>query len=286
MQKLFNNILVPIDFSSASERALGKAVEMANEYHCDIHLLHVVTISPFAFTTMAESHLLLPNEIVDYNEKPGSDMDKLLAMYAPHLLDGRRLYRHIAKGLWNDIVIDMVEEHHIDLLLLGQQEPSLRKRKMIIDPNSIAEASFIPVITVPPGNRRLGELFSIVVPVTDFLPIKKLMYGIYMAQHHRSTIKLLGIENEGDDQYNRKVTHYLNKSFQLIRDNCDVPVEIAITTGTNVADTVNSYAFKNAADLVIVNPGRQSRMPGILASLLGNVLQRYSIPPVLTVRAV
>jgi nucleotide-binding universal stress UspA family protein len=82
------------------------------------------------------------------------------------------------------------------------------------------------------------------------------------------------------------VDHYLKKSFQLIRDNCQVPVDIATVVGVSVADAVNEYAHRNAADLVIVNPGRQSRMPGIVSLLTGSVLQKYSIPPVLTISAV
>jgi len=169
--------------------------------------------------------------------------------------------------------------------LIGQQGRSFRKKRMILDANRIAEKTNIPVITIP-ENRRLTGLTSIVIPITDFLPVKKLMYGVYIAQRFNATIRLLGIEDSKDGNQAKKVQHYLKKSFQLIRDNCPVPVKMASVSGHNVADTVNDYAFKNAADLIIVNPGKQTRMPGLFSSLFGNFLQKFSAPPVLTVNPV
>ena len=39
MNKLFNNILVPVDFSDASELAIEKAIDIANHFKFNIHLV-------------------------------------------------------------------------------------------------------------------------------------------------------------------------------------------------------------------------------------------------------
>ena len=41
MQKLFNKVLVPVDFSEKSRKAVEKSLELAAEYHCSVHLLYV-----------------------------------------------------------------------------------------------------------------------------------------------------------------------------------------------------------------------------------------------------
>ena len=41
----------------------------------------------------------------------------------------------------------------------------------------------------------MTKLYSILIPVTDFLPIKELAYGVYVASGNNTTIKLLGIES-------------------------------------------------------------------------------------------
>ena len=73
------------------------------------------------------------------------------------------------------------------------------------------------------------------------------------------------------------------KAYKLISDNCGVNVEFEKTQAANVADAVNRYAQDKSADLIIVNPGTQTKMPGVLSSLLGNIIQKYSSPPVLTI---
>ena len=285
MQKLFNNILVPVDFSRVSKKAFESAIETANAYECNVHLLHVATISPLAAVAMAEGHVAVPDEQINNQKELEFQLANLKNDYLQLLENGKSVYTYLAKGLWNESIIDFVIDHKIDLVLIGQQGRSFRKKRMILDANRIAEKTNIPVITIP-ENRRLTGLTSIVIPITDFLPVKKLMYGVYIAQRFNATIRLLGIEDSKDGNQAKKVQHYLKKSFQLIRDNCPVPVKMASVSGHNVADTVNDYAFKNAADLIIVNPGKQTRMPGLFSSLFGNFLQKFSAPPVLTVNPV
>ena len=46
MQKLFNKILVPVDFTERSEKAVEKAGEIAAQFNCSVYLLHVRYLSP------------------------------------------------------------------------------------------------------------------------------------------------------------------------------------------------------------------------------------------------
>ncbi|HEU4574816.1 MAG TPA: universal stress protein [Chitinophagaceae bacterium] len=283
MQKLFNNIVIPVDFTKVTENAICKAIDLANEYHCNIHLLHVITVSPFSGISPAKEYI--PTPVLSQpvtNKDVQQQLDRLIKKYEKNLATGSTICAHIVRGSWNESVIEFVITHKMDVVLIGRCGSFFRNRRAVLNSNKIAEKTNIPVITTP-ENRRLTKLYSIVIPITDFLPVKKLMYGIYMAQHHNATIKLLGIESDKDFYKNKKVQYYLKKSFQLIRDNCAVPLEIVTTAGDNVAEAVNQYATKSAADLVIVNPGRQSRLPGFLSFLFGNFLQRFSGPPVLTI---
>ena len=285
MQKLFNNILVPVDFTRFSKKAIESAVETANVYDCHVHLLHVSAISSLVSVAVAEGHVFVPENITDNQKELEYKLENLKNECQQLLENKRSVFAYVAKGLWNETIIDSVLSHKIDLVIIGQQGRSFRKRKMLFDANKIAQKTNIPVITIP-ENRRLTGLTSIVIPITDFLPVKKLMYGVYIAQQFNATIRLLGVEDSKDIYQVKKVQHYLKKSFQLIRDNCTVPVEMASTSGRNVADAVNNYAFKSAADLIIINPGKQTRMPGFFAPLLGKFLQKFSAPPVLTVNPV
>ena len=177
MQKLFNKILVPVDFSSKSKPVLEKAMRIAVQYNCSIHLLHVVTAAPFSAVAMAGGHITIPFAMIANKQELEFQLEKLCNYI--HLQSGNSIEvePNLLKGSWNDAVIDFVREKKIDLVLIGQKGRILRKRNMLLNPDVIAEKTDVPVITIP-SNRRLTGLYSIVIPITDFLPVRKLLYGI------------------------------------------------------------------------------------------------------------
>ena len=282
MQKLFNKILVPVDFSSKSKPAVEKAIAIAVQYNCSIHLLHVVTIAPFSAVAMAGGHMAVPFDLIDNKQELEFQLEKLCKHIHFESDNSIKAEYTLLNGTWNDAVIDFVHKNKIDLVLIGQKGRVFRKRNMLLNPDLIAERADVPVITIP-SNRRLTRLYSIVIPITDFLPVRKLLYGIYIAFNYNTTIKLLGIENS---KTREKVQYYLAKASQLIRDNCNIKVEMETIVSENVAEAVNQFAILRAADLLILNPGAQTKMPGLLSSFLGNIIQKYSAPPVLTVNRV
>ncbi len=282
MQKLFNKILVPVDFSGKTKIAVEKAITIAKQFNCSIHLLHVVTLEPFAAAAMAEGHTMVPYNLPVNKKELDFQLDKICKHINLLSANTIEVNYSIVAGTWNQAIIDFSNEHQIDVILIGQKGQAFRKRKMVLNPDIIASKANIPVITIP-SNKRLSQLFCIVIPITDFLPIRKLLYGIYLAGENNTTLKLLGIENEKTSEL---VQYYLAKSYRLIKDNCTVKVEMETTYNHNVAAAVNEFAKLQSADLIIVNPGAQTKMPGFFSSLLGNIIQKFSIPPVLTVNPI
>ena len=282
MQKLFNKILVPVDFSSKSKMAVEKASDIGKEYNCSIHLLHVVPISPFAAMALTEGPMVIPISGIENKASIEAEFEKLIRTV--RLLNGDvvKVDFSILQGTWDEAIIEFTNHNNFDLVLIGQKESLRLKRKMIINPDRIAARANVPVITVP-SNKRLTKLFSIVIPITDFLPVRKLMYGVYIASGYDTTIKLLGVEN--DDNHD-KVQHYLQKATQLIKDNSAIKVETETIRSHNVAEAVHQFTRQRHTDLLILNPQTQTRMPGFFASFFGNIIQKYSTPPILTVNPV
>lgn len=282
MQKLFNHILVPVDFSERSSHTVEKAADMALTYQCDILLLHVVSRASFLTIPIREAYSGIPFTIIDNRKELEYKMEQLKQLAMGKASGRVNIRTAITEGEWEEVVAEAVSRHSIDLILMGQQERSLIKRGVRIDPDKIAGRTDTPVLTVP-DNRRLTHLYSIVMPVTDFLPVRKLLYGIYIASQYTTTIKLLGIEN---DRTRNKVEHYLQRAYRLINENCRISIELETVSGENVAQVISHYSANSAVDLIIINPGMQSRLPGFFSSFLGGILQQYSTPPVLTVNPV
>jgi nucleotide-binding universal stress UspA family protein len=279
MQKLFNKILIPVDFSSKSKSVITKAVNLAKQYDCEIYLLHVITTSPFAAIASADGHMCIPYFAMSNREELESQLQKLcdqVRLISDHTL---KIKYSLLKGIWESSLIEEVKRKKIDLVLIGQTERLNFKRKMLLNPDKIAEETRVPVITVP-ANHRMTKLYSILIPVTDFLPLRKLVYGIYIASVYNTTIKLLGIESYDTKEM---VAQYLEKAVRFVKDHYHIMVEKETLCSDNIANTVNEVARREAADLVIVNPDSQTKMPGFLSSLFGNIMQKYSAPPVMTV---
>lgn len=282
MQKLFNKILVPVDFSAKSKKAIDKAMDIALEHNCTICLLHIASIPSLGALAVPDGHISVPISLVSNNKELEFKLEKLISYIYLHTGGQIEAETRILYGGWNEGIIDFVYEHNFDLVLIGQDERFLKKRTMLLNPDLIARKTNIPVITVP-SNKRITRLFSIVIPITDFLPVRKLMYGIYIASGYDTMVKLLGIENEKNHS---KMEHYLQKAAKLIRDNSSVKVNIQKISSKNVAEAVERFTRKEHTDLLILNPDTQTKMPGFFSSLFGNIIQKYSTPPVLTVNPV
>ncbi|MBC7424074.1 MAG: universal stress protein [Ferruginibacter sp.] len=278
MQKLFNKILIPVDFSPVSKRLLEKAVEMALQYNCTIHLLHVMPNYVAAYCALVRGGMMLPLDAIDDNPAIEKAMEKMCGHIPEKLKDASNPWYTIQAGNWDDAIINLVQADYFDLVLIDRESLLLSAKRIALDPDKIAQKTGVPVISLP-AESRLGKLGSIVIPVTNFLPLRKLIYGIYMAQASNIVLKLVGIENKT----NAKVGYYLAKCFSLVRDNCSLQVELEMTESNNVAEGIKSFAGSHATDLIIVNPGTQTKMQSFFARLTRGSLQKYSIPPVLTV---
>lgn len=279
MQKLFNKILVPVDFSGASAKAVDKAVLMANAFKCSITLIHAVS----------------PEQIIksEKNRYGISDTGFELSNYKDTALQLKRMAREasytasrsieinsvVIRGGWNEGIAEYINRYKVDLVIVCQRKHFFWKRKTALDTDRIAALTCVPVIEVP-ANRRLTGLGSIGIPVTDFLPVRKIMYGIYLANANNATLKLLGVKVNADEADNE---YYLYKAYQLIRDNCIVKTELETIRGESAEAAVNEYVHNNTADLVIVNPDAASSTRSAFYAFLKNMRQRHSGSPVMTV---
>lgn len=278
MQKLFHRILVPVDFSFRSLKAAEKAVATAADYQCSVTLLHVVDRHPFATVALTEGHMHVPYDLIDNRQELEFQLAKLVDRSLGKVKSPVSVSTNIVCGQWDDVVIEYVQHNNIDCVMVGQRSRFRRKRHMLLNPDKIADATNIPVITIP-VNKKLISLKSIVIPVTDFFPIRKLLYGMYIASHNHATIELLGIEQE----QNSEVTeYYLKKSNDWLLQH-GVTAKVTKVQHQNTAAAVTEFANEHETDLLILNPGLQTTMPGWWSSLLGNIIQKYSLPPVMTV---
>lgn len=279
MEKLLKQILVVVDFSDKSRQVLDSIIPMANELKCDIHLLYIVQPTVLPFTINSHQIIAVKSDQIAWAT---SRMMALQGEYIPLMEKGRFIYSHVAEGGMERTIRTFTMKHEIDLAILTYRRRfAWSKWLNRININRLTKKIQCPILNIP-ESTSIHHIRNIVLPVTNVLPLRKIMFASYLAQYHDARIHLVALKDnqEGEES---KDNSYLYKSYQLLRDNTDLAIECHPVNGENIANTTLQYAESVNADLIVVQPGKEAELPGILNSIFSRFLFSASRIPVMAV---
>lgn len=227
MAIVFGKILVPVDFSANTEAAVRKAVELAGEEKSLIHLFHVER----GLTTL-EAKLKL-NLIKSVTEAKWPSVGVMV-----HVDGGRSVRAGI---------IRMSGSIAPDLIVIGKRD---RERRFsfshAISPQYLAKMTRVPVLTVKPGNAD-QKIKTIIIPVKDVVPERKLEIARAIAQRYRSQVHLVttgkALSSRAFVNTYRELREYLGQRVAYYAD-----------ARRNLTEATASYAKSVMADLIITDP--------------------------------
>lgn len=139
---MYSNILVPTDGSEPSRKAATRAIDLADRYDATLHALYVVeatALTPDLNTAALYEELesigrRAIDEVLEEAERVGVEPVR----------------EEIASGQASSAIVTYVEDHDVDLVVLGTHGRSGLERYLI---GSVAEKvirrSPVPVLTVP-----------------------------------------------------------------------------------------------------------------------------------------
>lgn len=267
MYKLFNNILVPLNIDRHCDIAIERAVQLSVQFHCDIHLLYL-TSKPFWKTrphTAEAEHKMKLNVVRD--------------QHMAQMPKGCTLHVSIREGNAAGALMQYIALNNIDLILTHKQQRTFGVFDSRMDINRLAANTGCPVLSLQ-TNPSLQGIKNIVLPVGDQLPLRKIMLAIYMAKDSNAAIHLISLSNNTAAQ---KRYVYLEKAYQLLRENTSLPIKCKMVMGENIADTTLEYARNVEADLILVKAGDESLLSGPMNRLFSKFLFNRSTIPVITV---
>lgn len=131
-------IVVPVDFSEASERALRYAIDLAARLGAEIHLVHVWQLSAYASPA---------SELARGMERDlARDLEQLAARHAG---SGVLLHRHLRLGIPYVEICQAARELEADLIVMGTTGKTGLEHFLL---GSVAERTVrsadVPVLTV------------------------------------------------------------------------------------------------------------------------------------------
>ena len=266
----FNKILIPVDFSLNTEIAVKKAAGLVGADETVLHLLHVMRPG---------RHALHQWKVWAVEKELEQWKDTIRQRY-PAL----RVRTHILKGhSVQRMVIECAEMLKPDLIVIGRQNNRRRwSFSRGISPDGIAKKSDCPVLTVKPGSLDTRTRV-IVIPIRDFLPERKLEWGVLLARRYKAQVHLLAIRDNPEPAQWALPQVFL-KAYHHLRENLHHPIEYSSTGRHSPARAALNYAEMIMADIILVNPETESGISGFACSRhISDLLARDSKIQVLDV---
>lgn len=261
------NILVPVDFTSKNRWAIAKAVELSNSFHCNIHLVHVRGRQDrmFSQNTKQESAL--------------QKLKDLRAQYQHQLCGEGRIELCVLNGSRSRQLQEYIQKYGMDLITTGLSRFNLLHRiASSVSISNLANRTQIPVLAVR-SSGMVCHYKKIVLPVGEELPLRQIRLVAVLGRAFRSTVYFVSLRK--DDGTKGKLL--INEALEIVQSISTVPVQSFLLEGKNLAKSTLEFSRKINADLIVVNPIRELRLPGWWNRITNRLLSYASRIPVLTI---
>lgn len=269
MAIFFSKLLIPVDFTLNTEIAIKKAISLIGTDKVVLHLLHVV-------------HPRRPLSALAARTRLDQLAQRVKADYP-----GPEIKTHILKGAVQKMIIECANMLTPDIIIIGKQNQrrrwsptwaiNLLTNTTKLSPDTLARKTNSPVLTAKPGSID-SRTRVIVIPIRDFLPQRKLEWGILLARRYRAQVHLLAIQK---DSHEEALPQAFLKAYHQLRESLHHPIEFSAITRHDLARATLSYAELIMADLILLNPATESGIGG--SRHISDLLKRDSKIQVLDV---
>jgi nucleotide-binding universal stress UspA family protein len=288
----FKKILVPVDFSEFSDKAVEYAMFLAEKYCADITLLHAIVLFEEDFDE--EEQLQLYEKII---EKKENDRTKQMES---HCKVGKNRGIGIDSVLLRgfsvpDSILDYISDKDFDLVVLGTHgRTGLGKWILGSVAEKIVRLSPIQVLTIHKDFDKMN-IKKILVPV-DFSEYSKIPVdrGIAIAREFNAKLEFLHVvEMESHPEFytisfepilkaNPDLKQHIIKNMIKITGISKDKSAYAVTEG-KVYKEIKKYAENNQIDLIVMATLGKSELEHFLVGSNSERVVRIASCPVLTV---
>lgn len=275
MASQLQNILVPVNFSPRDKWAISKAIELANTFQCNVHLVHVV--GSFA-TTLKEfgKNIFIYDGSAQLSNKRRL-LESLRDEYRPHLCGKGSMEISLLKGNTSKELINYIEQFEMDLVVMALSKFSLLHRILSsVTISRMACKTSVPVLAIRSGGL-VSHFKKIVLPVTSDIPLRRIKMATMLARSFKSTVYLVGLR--GDDNM---AEQFLNKTLDVLQSISTIPVQCFWLEGKNLAKSTLEFSKKINADLILANPLKEFHLPGWWSRITRKLISYGSSIPVIT----
>ncbi|MGC4038358.1 MAG: universal stress protein [Chitinophagaceae bacterium] len=279
MQRLFNTMLIPVDFSRNTELAVKKGIELSGDTTV-IHLLHVQSSEKYLFVS-------------DQRENNGHGMaegyrhiEKCLHQWKLSIEESHPFIKvctwNVMAGSVEHTVIKKAVQLKADLIIIGKNSnhPWLRFLNTV-NPGQIIRETGIPVLTVKQGSFHT-KIRKIVVPVSSRSVQDKMQIVAALGKRFRIHVYIVTIMIDSSEPIGFYASTLLDL-YKWIKTVVGCPVEYAVLKGRNKARAILKYASGINADVLLLYPDAETKV-GWMNTDICDILPSTTNLEVLTVQ--
>jgi nucleotide-binding universal stress UspA family protein len=244
-------ILVPVDFSETSEKAIAQAAFMARLNKAELILLHVLD-GPMG--NSGDGYGLSIYNRAAFESAMQEAADKEMAILKEKLLkDGvMKINCLVEVGKAYKVILATAKKYKADIIYMGTHGVS-GFREFVIGSNTfrvVSEAT-CPVLSIQ--SKVEGNGFkNILLPFRDKPHSREgVDYALDLAKMYGSKIHILGINTDPADTEMQKIVQEAEQ-IKKIADKCDVRNSVEVLTDGFVSEFILSYAKAKKANLIVM----------------------------------
>jgi nucleotide-binding universal stress UspA family protein len=267
MSNRLYNILVPVDFTMKNRWAIAKAIELSNSFNCNIHLVHVTGKTSSIFNRSKQAEISL-EKLVQVKDS-----------YRQQLCGEGTLEINVLTGNRQKQLARYIQQYEMDLVVTGLSKFNLIHRiASSISISRLAKKTNVPVLAVR-ASGLVCHFKKIVLPVAGEIPMRQIRLAALLGRAFKSTVYFVSLRKHADD----KNVNIVDKALEVVQSISTIPVQCFLLEGQNLAKSTLEFSKKINADLIMVNPVKDFRLPGLWNRITNKLLSYASKIPVVTV---
>ncbi|HET7118294.1 MAG TPA: universal stress protein [Hanamia sp.] len=270
------HILVPTDFSTASNNAVEYAVSLAEIFNAKVTLLNVVPDTLIIDEKAAEATIKLHRELVADNKDLMTKTVKTLSKN--HLA---KMQGYVDEGSPSIVIIEMANEDKPDIIIMGMKGKGKSNSVFGSTVTAVVRKSSIPVWIIP--ENGFYQSIDTITFATDFdAGTGSDSYSLLMdiAKKYNSFIQILNVQKKGkpmsaDEFIGKMGTHFLfeatKHSFHTIEE-------------ANVIEGINNFIDEKPCEILVMIAHKHSFFERMLGRVYTKKMSYETSVPLLVLQ--
>jgi len=271
------DIVVAIDFSKGSLRALDYAVEFANHVKSSIVMVWV--------DSHTNQDFVFPSEVNEFREEANKNLEEIMKTYKGKLKHGKLSYK-LRKGKVYQEIANQAKYSDAAIIIAGTHGVT-GYEEFWIGSNAYRIVSYAPcpVITVRHDfETRVEGITSILLPIDSTLDTRqKVPFTVQVAKLFGADVYLLALNTTTIKAVQRKVENY-TRQVQKFLEEAGVNYSTETIVADNITNAAIEYAQKVNADLIAIMTEQETTASNILLGPFAQQMVNHSPIPVLSIQ--